>query len=250
MTPAGRRIRAGLLLALLAALPSGAAPHQKQKIYRWKDAKGAEHVTSTPPPADAFPLDVPPAENVREPEPPAKATPKPAAPVSPHTHQLPAEAEARWQALEQRLVAARVRHDHPALDAAVDEVLAEARWGRGLRALLLLPLALVALGTLLGWGLGRGPLGVGAGALLGLLLAHGALVAFIQRPQAARLAGAVTDLLQHLGAPRRTQPTRIQLAEAQAAALPGQARFLRAPWAFSGDVEALQATLRQVVREP
>lgn len=248
------RLTAGLLAAALAI---GTASAGQPRLYRWKDEKGREHVTNTPPPEGAESLDLPPRENVREqPAPPAPSAKPKAGPLAPPPISLSPDQDARWRGLEQRMVAARLKHDTAALDALAAGLVSEARWGQGLGLLLILPAALATLLVLLGWWLGHGlsrPTAMAflaAGVVAALLGAQATLVRILYHRQATRLQQTVAALVQHLGVPERTHPERVQQLLSQAEALKDHAIFTAAPWRFSQAVEELTETLRQVVRQP
>ncbi|MFN8011521.1 MAG: DUF4124 domain-containing protein [Holophagaceae bacterium] len=245
------RLRAFALL-LAAALGSLAALAQSQQIYRWKDAKGRQHVTNSPPPPGAVPLDVPPVTS------PPPAAPAPGSTLPPAA---PAPAAARpeapeWKGFEERLESARRSRNLDRMAVEADGVLDEAFWGGTTKALPLLPVATFALAVLLGWwvgsGLRRGPATVvmAVAVLGGLALAQFTLATFLYRSQAARVSARVNALGSHLGPGRAWRPETSARLKAHLQALEAKASPLEAPWAFPREAQALRDTLPQALLDP
>jgi hypothetical protein len=243
-----------LRVLLVLGMALGALQADPPKVYRWKDAKGREHITNTPPPEGAEELGLPSAENRREAPQPGKTTviaEAPPAPSAPRVAFTPQQ-EARWREVESRLTAARRAQDRTQIDALADALITEARWGRGLRLLLVLPIALGALLTLLGWWLGLGlarPLPqalLAGGLLLGLLSAQATLALLIHRRQALRLQAMVIGLSQVPS----IQPEGLNRLQAQAERLADHAALTTAPWRFGQAVDELAATLRDALHQP
>lgn len=242
----------GALLALGMAL--GALQADPPKVYRWKDAKGREHITNTPPPDGAEELGLPSAENRREAPRPGSTTVIAEAPLAPSTPRVAftPQQEARWRDVESRLMAARRAQDSTQIDALADGLIAEARWGRGLRLLLVLPFALGSLLALLGWWLSLDlarPVAqafLAGGILLGLLSAQATLALLIHRRQALRLQTLVIGLSQV----QSIQPEGLHRLQTQAEHLADHAALTVAPWRFGQAVDELSATLRETLRQP
>lgn len=259
MTGPGLLARACALALVLAALAAGAA--QPQQIYRWKDAKGRQHVTNSPPPPGATPLDVPPAP-AAAPRPPGPAgtpagTAATPAPSDSPSGSRPHRAEApEWRGFQQRLDAARKSRNSDAVANEGDALLDEALWGGGSKALPLLPVATFALVVLLGWwvgsGLRRGPATVvmGLSVLSGLALAQFTLSSFLYQSQFTRLQARLGSLEAHLGPGLAWRPeTRARLEE-HLRALERKASPLVAPWEFPKEVQALRDFLPKALLEP
>ncbi|HJW08994.1 MAG TPA: hypothetical protein VJ483_05120 [Holophagaceae bacterium] len=188
---------AALILAFMVAGPKPRPrPPRRAQPHYWKDAQGKVHMTDAPPPPGAEVLPGPPAAAL-QPESPRT----PAAAPDPLTQVSPA-ARIRWEAIRTRLQAARARKDGAALSAQVHEVVQEARWGDGRRALLSLPLLGFAFLALIGWWLALGLHGPWRPAALsfflcaGLALAQLLVVELVHRPQVARLREDLRILLQ------------------------------------------------------
>lgn len=239
-------------LLLSATLVLGA---QTPQLYRWRDRQGKEHVTNTPPPSNATPLAVPPLENRKEEErPKAPAPPKPSKSARP-SETDPAE-EAYWLTLGARLREAQARQDRGTLEQGATDLMRRALWGEGLWALVLLPLATLALVGLLGWWGGSALGGWGgrtltAGCLLlGVGLAHVGLVQFVYGPQAARLRSAATALQRHMGEPPLAPRAPYLELQAQAASLQDGLHPLTPPWRFPERVMAFRRALRRALVSP
>lgn len=244
---------AALCLCLVLAGALGA----QSEIYRWKDKKGKEHVTNTPPPAGAVPLEVPPPKNQKEAEAgraEAVAEPAPRAPEAPIPG-LNDQQRERWKALDQRLEEARTKKDTATIEAVVEGLFRESLWGNGLWAIPLLPLATLALVGLLGWWAAGGlrqPLAglLLSGALLaGLVLAQVTLSRFLYRNQYLRLQTNLAILERHLGG-RVPRAANRQALQQHYAALEAAARPLAPPWAFLLEARAAEDTMVRVALEP
>ncbi|HJW09686.1 MAG TPA: hypothetical protein VJ483_08640 [Holophagaceae bacterium] len=188
---------AALILAFMVAgsKPRPRTPRKPQPHY-WKDAQGKVHMTDAPPPPGAEVLPGPSATAIEaEPARTPTAAPDPLA-------QLPPAARARWEAIRTRLQSARTRKDGAALSAQVHQVVQDARWGDGRRALLSLPLLGFAFLALIGWWLALGlhgpwrPTALGFFLCAGLALAQLLVVELVHRPQVARLREDLRILLQ------------------------------------------------------
>lgn len=225
---------------------------QQPKLYRWKDPQGKEHVTNTPPPGGAVPLDVPPLENKKEPEhqkstvslPPAKA-PRGLTTI-----------EEGWRSLGLRLREARIRGDRTTLDHAANKVATDALWGDGLWALMFLPVAALALVTLLGWWGGGALRGV-AGHLVtvlfllaGIGLAHFCLGRFVYKAQAQRLRSAAAALQAQLVEPGTMPNEGFRALEIKGAALEDGLTLSAPPWRFPNRVAAFKEALVRAVANP
>lgn len=256
LPPEGRapwraRVWPAALLVLAGMVLSGEQP----QLYRWKDSKGREHVTNTPPPSGSTPLDVPPLENKKDSVQPPTSAPRPS-PFPEKALGLSPKEAAFWQSLGPRLREARVKGDQRLLESAAQEVVNTALWGDGIWALTLLPLATLALLTLLGWWVGSGLRGLGGPTvtliffLTGLGLAHISLVRFVYGPQAQRLQRAGVALRAHLLEPATPPSAPFRDLQGDAAALDEALRFTAPPWRFPERVAVFTNTLRRVLVTP
>ena len=241
------------LLALALLLPQ--KPPPQRPMYQWRDAGGQVHVTNTPPPPGAEPVDLPspqPAVELGPPEPPFRLR---ADRTDLRKGELSPSQKAAWQALEQHLAKARERGDARTIEAVTDSLIDDCLWGSGLWAVTLLPILSVALLGLLGWWLA---LGLQAGArvpivagflALGLAFGQLLLASFLFHPQATRLRQNMELLEVHDGgkAPRPENRTRLQdrYRTLEAAADP-----LQPPWRFLLAVAALRRDMKQVMVDP
>ena len=229
----------------------------QSEIYRWKDKKGKEHVTNTPPPAGAVPLEVPPAQNQKD------AGAEAGAPTS---DQAPKQAEEpmpgmddqqreRWKALDQRLEEARTKKDPATIEAVVEGMFRESLWGNGLWAIPLLPVATLALVVLLGWWVASGvqqPLGgllIALSLFLGLSLAQLTLTRFLYRNQFLRLQTNLAILEHHLGG-KLPRASNHQALQQHYAALETMTHPLAPPWAFLLEARAAEDTMVKVALDP
>ena len=239
---------AGLLVLALLGQP-------QPRTYYWRDAVGQTHITNTPPPADAELLQSPPPTAVEA----GRLEPvEPHAPTGQDGHPLqltPLQRQA-WEALDLRLLQARVAGDRRTLEAVTDSLMGDCLWGHGLWARPLLPFFTVLLMGLVGWWLTFGlrpgvqvPLMAGC-LLTGLALAHLFLTTLLYRPQAVRLHQNLGLLEHHLGTGRVLRPERQALLQTRYAALDRAASPLQAPWRFPAEVQALRTTMKQVMVEP
>ncbi|MBI4912772.1 MAG: DUF4124 domain-containing protein [Acidobacteria bacterium] len=244
-------MRSALLLLALSVLLPG-----QTQMYRWKDKKGVEHVTNTPPPPGATALEVPPAQNGREPgagSPPA-ADPPERAPRK-NLQGLSEQQLERWRALDLRLEEARNKKDAATIEAVVEGLFRESLWGSGLWALPLLPLATLAFLILLGWWIATGlrpPASVavvGLAAVLGLGLAHLTLTRFLFRNQFLRLQSNLAVLEQHLGG-RSPRPSNQEALRQHLQTLEAAARPVSPPWAFFLETRAAEDTMIRVALDP
>lgn len=239
----------GLFFLLLVSV---ALFGQQPQLYRWKDRDGKEHVTNTPPPGNATPLVVPPLENKKEPE-HDKAKAVPAHALNQPNH---GASEESWRVLGLQIRAARTQGDLPTLQQTAQKVLRHALWGDGLWALALLPVAALALVTLLGWWIGGTVEGV-AGHLItvlafvaGLGLAHLCLGRFIYRAQAQRLREAAAALQGQLLEPESQPTAALQDLQAKGAALEEGLSPKSPPWRFPSRVTAFKQALQQAMVSP
>jgi hypothetical protein len=243
--------RAALCLCLGLALAA------QSDIYRWKDKKGKEHVTNTPPPAGAVPLEVPPPQNQKEAEanaggPVADQAPKAPEPPLPG---LTDQQRERWKALDQRLEEARTKKDTATIEAVVEGLFRESLWGNGLWAIPLLPLATLALVSLLGWWVASGLRQPVAGILLGVAVVGGLALAqitlsrFLYRNQFLRLHTNLAILEHHLGG-KLPRGSNRQALQQHYTALESATRPLAPPWAFLFEARAAEETMIRVALEP
>lgn len=248
--------RGRLGLALTGLVFGLALLGEEPQLYRWKDQKGIEHVTNTPPPRGTTVLDVPPLENKKEPEQPlTKAHPIPLSNERSNPG-LSLEEQASWRSLGIRLRDARAKGDHPALERAADEVVSHALWGNGIWALTLLPLAILALLTLLGWWAGSALQGAQGHALIllfllvGLGFAHLCLVRFVYKLQTQRIRTSITALQTQLLEPGVPPTAAYRDLLAQGAALEECLHLSTPPWHFPERVAVLKDALRRAVVAP
>jgi hypothetical protein len=254
MSLAGTMARARRLVLIgVAVLAAPGLLGQSQQIYRWKDAKGRQHVTNSPPPPGAVPLDVPPAQTPAVPQStpgaqdPAQATPAP----GPRRPESP-----EWRGFEERLESARKSRNLDAVANASDALLDQALWGGGTKALPLLPIATFALVVLLGWwvgsGMRRGPATVimGCAVLAGLALAQFTLSSFLYQSQFTRVQARLNALDGHLGGGRAWRPeVKARLLE-HLRSLERSTSPTAAPWDFPKEIQALRDFLPQALLEP
>jgi len=235
----------------------GAALAAQSDIYRWKDKKGKEHVTNTPPPAGAVPLEVPPPKNQKDAEanpdgPVTDQVPKVTEPLLPGLNDQQRE---RWKALDQRLEEARTKKDTATIEAVVEGLFRESLWGNGLWAIPLLPLATLALVSLLGWWVATGlrqPLAgilIGVAVIGGLALAQVTLSRFLYRNQFLRLQTNLAILEHHLGG-KLPRASNRQALQHHYTALEAASRPLAPPWAFLFEARAAEETMIRVALEP
>ena len=243
--------RIAILFCLTVALAG------QQDVYRWKDKKGKEYVTNTPPPAGAVPLEVPPPKNQKEAEANAGGAAAEQAPKPPETP-LPGLSESQreqWKALDQRLEEARTKKDTAAIEAIVEGLFRESLWGNGLWAIPLLPLATLALVTLLGWWVASGlrqPIAgifLGVAVLGGLALAQLTLSRFLYRNQYLRLQTNLAILEHHLGGKLPRASNRAALQQ-HYTSLEAACRPLAPPWTFLLEARAAEDTMIRVALEP
>jgi hypothetical protein len=236
----------------------GAALAAQPGLYRWKDKKGKEWVTNTPPPPGAVPMEVPPPQNQKEADAGPGAAPQEQpqkAPVSASWPGLSAAQQERWRALDQSLADARARKDTAAIEAVVEGLFRESLWGNGLWTVPLLPLATFALAALLGWWAAGGlrqPLAsalIAVGLLGGLALAQFTLSRFLYRNQFLRLQTNLSLLEFHLGG-KVPRPANHQALEHHFEALAAASRPLAPPWAFLLEARAAEDTMVRVALEP
>lgn len=238
----------GVLILLLGLTLLG----QEPKLYRWKDSEGKEHVTNTPPPGGATPLDVPPLENKKEPEHASSS----AAPTQAQNRKNLNAWEESWRILGIQLREARAKKDLPALERATTQVMRKALWGDGLWALATLPVAALALVTLLGWwggGAVRGPAGhliTVLAFLVGLGLAHLCLGRFVYTPQAQRLRDAAVALQAQLVDPGTTPSEAFRNLEALGVSREEGLHPTAPPWRFPKWVMAFRQALHQAMVNP
>jgi Domain of unknown function (DUF4124) len=235
----------------------GLALVAQSDIYRWKDKKGKEHVTNTPPPAGAIPLKVPPPQNQKEEEANsgglvADQTPKP--PEAPLPGLTGKQLE-RWKELDQRLEEARTKKDTTTIEAVVEGLFRESLWGNGLWAIPLLPLATLALVTLLGWWVASGLRQPLAGILIAIALLGGVALAqltlsrFLYRNQFLRLQTNLNILEHYLGG-KLPRASNRQALQQHYAALEAAARPLAPPWAFLLEARVAEETMVRVALDP
>lgn len=247
------RFRTAALLAV--ALATQAAAAQGQQIYRWKDSKGRQHVTNSPPPPGAVPLDVPPVQAPPPAQPPP-STSDPAPGPAPQAQGTRRPDAPEWRGFEARLEAARKSRNVDAAANEADQILDQALWGGGSKALPLLPLATFALVVLLGWWVGSGmrrgraTVIMGCAVLAGLALAHFTLSSFLYQSQFARVQARLNALESHLGPGRAFRPeVRARLRD-HLQALEKAASPFAAPWDFPKEVQSLRDFLPQALLEP
>lgn len=243
-----------LALLFAAGLAAQAGASQPQQIYRWKDAKGRQHVTNTPPPPGAVPLDVPPVQAPASPTPPAAAPEAP--PAAGEAAPTPRVEAPEWKGFAERLESARKSRNSDAAAAEADSLLDDALWGGVSKALPLLPIATFALVVLLGWWIGsgfrRGPasLVMGCSVLGGLALAQFTLSSFLYQSQFARVQARLTALEGHLGPGRAWKPENRARLKAFLQALESKASPLSAPWNFPKEMQALRDFLPAALLDP
>jgi hypothetical protein len=251
LSPARLRVRT-MLLPLLLVLGAFA---QAPQMYRWKDGKGRQHVTNTPPPPGAVALDIPPVQPPPKPAPPPAEAAAPATAPAPPAPAVTAEAP-EWRGFGQRLEAARATRNADAAAREADQLLDEALWGGSLKALPALPVAMFVLVILLGWWIGSGlkrgtaSLVMTASILAGLLLAQFTLTRFLYRSQGARLQARFAELEAHLGPGRSFRPENRNRLRLALAALQVHASPRALPWAFPREVQALRDLLPQALLDP
>jgi len=243
-------IAAGLLIVALVGQP-------QPRTYTWRDSAGQTHITNTPPPADAVILEPPPPPAVGPGQPDQSESARRNTGRADHRPVwLNPPQQKAWQALDQRLAQARAQGDRPAIEAVTDALIQDSLWGQGLWALPAAPLLAVALMGLLGWWLA---LGLRAGArlpvlagftLLGLVLGHLLLHAFLYHRQALRLRQNLELLEQHLGTGQSMRPEYRALLQQRYQALDQAAAPTQPPWRFPAEVEVLRRAMRQVMVEP
>lgn len=241
------------LLALALLLPQ--KPPPQRPMYQWRDAAGQVHVTNTPPPPGALPVQPTPPQPAVElgpPEPPFRPR---ANRADPRKGELSPAQKAAWQALEQHLARARSRGDKATLVAATDSLIDDCLWGSGLWAVTLLPVLSVALLGLLGWWLA---LGLQAGArfpivagflALGLAFGQLLLASFLYHPQAQRLRQNMELLEVHDGG-KAPRPGNREKLQQRYRALEAAADPLQLPWRFPLQVAALRRDMKQVMVDP
>ncbi len=241
----------------LLCLCLGAALAAQSDIYRWKDKRGKEHVTNTPPPAGAVPLEVPPPKNQKEAESNGASLVADQAPKAPEALMpgLNAEQQEHWRGLDQRLEEARNKKDTTTIEALVEGIFRESLWGHGLWAIPLLPLATLALVSLLGWWAASGlrqPLAgllLGVAVIAGLALGQVTLSRFLYRNQFLRLHTNLAILEHHLGGKLPRSSNR-QALQQHYAALEAAARPLAPPWGFLFEARAAEETMIRVALDP
>jgi len=245
-----------LALLLTAGLVAQAGSLQPQQIYRWKDAKGRQHVTNSPPPPGAVPLDVPPLQNPQSPTPPGTAASPSALETASGSRSAQAPVPPEWQGFSERLEAARKARNADAAANQADAMLDDALWGGVSKALPLLPVATFALVVLLGWwiggGLRRGPASVvmASSILAGLALAQFTLSSFLYQSQFARVQARLTALEGHLGSGRTWKSENRARLKIFLRSLESKASPLSAPWDFPKELQALREFLPQALLDP
>lgn len=243
-----------LTLAVVLAAQAGMA--QPQQIYRWKDSKGRQHVTNSPPPPGAVPLDVPPVQPAATAPPPAAGAPDPAQPPAASAPGARRPSAPEWRGFEERLESARKSRNLDAVAGECDALLDQALWGGGSKALPLLPLATFALVVLLGWwvgsGMRRGPATIvmGGSVLAGLALAQFTLSSFLYQSQFTRVQARLNSLEAHLGPGRAWRPEVRARLKAHQGALELAASPFSAPWEFPKEVQSLRDFLPQALLDP
>jgi hypothetical protein len=197
-------------------------------------------------------MDVPPLENKKEPEHPSNT----AAPTRALNKTNLNAWEESWRILGIQLREARAKRDLPALDRATSKVMRAALWGDGLWALATLPVAALALVTLLGWwggGAVRGPAGHAITVLsflVGLGLAHLCLGRFVYKAQAQRLRDAAVALQAQLVEPGATPGEAFQKLEALGQSREEGLHPGAPPWRFPKWVMAFRQALLQAMVNP
>ena len=244
-------LAAGLLMLALLGQP-------QSRTYYWRDAQGENHLTNTPPPADAEMLDAPPPLAVEVKHPPqrlAQNAEKREEGNPPGGALGPAQ-KAAWDAVNQRLTQARAAGDTATLQTVVGSLIQNSLWGNGLWTLPLLPLLSISLLGLLGWWLALGlpssarvPLVAGSLAA-GLALGQFLLSWFLYRHQANRLHRNLEILEYYTGAGHPVRPEIRSLMQVRYEALERAARPLQPPWRFPFEVRMIRETMAQVMVDP
>jgi hypothetical protein len=243
-------LSAGLLALALLVQPQA-------QTYRWRDAAGQTHITSTPPPPGAEILEPPPPTAVE----PGKAVrpepfPQRESLGSQPTPVLTPLQQQAWENLERVLTKARAEYDGGTVSAVTESVFQKSLWGNGLWALPLAPLLALALFGLLGWWLSfsvqaslRLPV-LGGFVLLGLGLGHLILMAFLYHPQALRLRQNLERLEAYNGTGRPPRPEQQALLQQRYQAVARAAEVLQPPWRFPAEVQRLRRDMKRVMFEP
>jgi hypothetical protein len=223
-------------------------------MYRWKDAKGRQHVTNTPPPPGAVSMDIPAVQPAPKPAPPPEA-PAAAPPAAEPPRAIPPEPP-EWREFGQRLEAARKARNGDAAGREADSLLDEALWGGNLKALPALPVLIFIVVLLLGWWIGSGlrrgtaSLVMAASLVLALVLAQVTLSRFLYRSQLARLQARCAELEAHLGPGRGFRPENRDRLHALLQAMERSVSARALPWAFPKEVQALRDFLPQALLDP
>lgn len=226
-------------------------------MYRWRDAQGQEHVTSTPPPPGARLLASPemhPSAPVgSDATLPASTAKEDRAAIITTLDQL---RKTYWEGIETRSRRARAAGDLDSLDDIADSILLDALWGHGLWAVAGIPGILMIMGILAGWWLGSRHgrfakvLCLFLGILSALGLSHVAVTRFLYRTQAQRLRLSLTLLPHFLGNGVLLRPENRQALTRHIQTLEAAASPRSAPWIYPLEILSIQETLRRVVAHP
>ena len=224
------------------------APAQSQ-IYRWEDAKGKLHITTTPPPPGAKEMGLPPEQNT-------KTSPGPVQISAPLNQQLSESQRGFWELLAQRLGDARAKGDRVELEAAADRIFMDSFWGNGLWVLSALPLASLLLLVVLGWLLASRMKGAAKGlvmlffVVLGFGAAQVTLARFVYKAQVQRLTGNLLLLELNLGGGKSLSLDHKKTLDARLRDLDAASHAGSLPWKYLQDAAAMKQSLRQMVVEP
>ncbi len=240
-------------LSLYAQKPAP-APSQ---IYRWEDAKGKLHITTTPPPPGAKEMGLPPEQNTKT-SGLLKPLPKPGPEqISALPNQSRSESQwGFWELLAQRLGDARAKGDRVELEAAADRIFMDSFWGNGLWVLSALPLASLLLLVLLGWLLASRMKGAAKGlvllffVVLGFGAAQVTLARFVYKAQVQRLTGNLLLLELNLGGGKSLSLDHKKTLDARLRDLDAGSHAASLPWKYIQDAVVMKQSLRQIVVDP
>jgi hypothetical protein len=142
------------------------------------------------------------------------------------------------------------------MEAVVESLVQDARWGGGFRLLPLAPALGFALVVLLGWWAAltwrpaRGRAAVAAAVLLGFATAQLLLTQAVYAPQAARMRPLVELLGRHPGSPKPLPPDLKAELDARVRDMDAATGPFSAPWRFPRALDALDRALHRAALEP